>query len=298
MKMPNINRRGLVPALKGCLVGFAIVLIVLEAGGRAQTQELPASANDLVRKVVANELKPESGNVHYTYRLVRMREDGGSITRQLIETKEGVFGRIIAINGKPLTPAQRDREDKRLQRLLSDPSALASKRKEQREDEARVRRMVGALPEAFLYEYAGTEAGANGGQVTLKFTPNPKYDPPTRELQVYTGMQGTLVINRSAERIAKIDGTLFRDVSFGWGILGKLYKGGRFVVEQSDVGGGDWEPTKMVLNLTGKLLLVKSVSYKSTEISSNFRRVPNDLTVAQALDMLKKADNAIAENGQ
>ncbi len=293
MKMPNVNRHALTPALRGFVAGFAVVLLTLEAGAHSGPQGPTPSANQLVRRVVANELKPDTEG-HYTFRTVRIRADGTAETRQVIETKDAVLARLLAINGKPLTPAQRDKEDKRLARLVNDPGALNSKRKEQRDDEARVRRMVGALPEAFNYEYAGPP---DGPLVTLKFTPNPKYDPPSRELQVYTGMQGDMVIDLRGDRIKKIDGTLFRDVSFGWGILGRLDRGGKFIVEQADVNAGHWEPTHMVLDFTGKILLLKSLRIKSDETSSDYRRVPDDLTIGQGLEMLKKAaDGALAEN--
>ena len=48
--------------------------------------------------------------------------------------------------------------------------------------------------------------------------------------------QGVILIDPTECRIAKIDGTLFKEVSFGWGILGHLDKGGHFLVEQRDVG--------------------------------------------------------------
>lgn len=293
MKIGNVNSRGLGSAMRGFVAGFVVVLVALEAGAHTAPQHLPPSANELVRRVVANELKPDTGG-HYSFRTVRVRADGTTETRQVIETKDAVLARLLAINGKPLTPAQRDKEDKRLARLVNDPSALASKREQQREDDKRVRKMVGALPDAFTYEYAGPP---QGDLVTLKFTPNPSYDPPSRELQVYTGMQGDMIIDLRSDRIKKIDGTLFRDVSFGWGILGRLNRGGKFIVEQADVDAGHWEPTHMVLDFTGKILLVKSLRIKSDETSNDYRRVPDDLTIAQGLEMLKKAaDGMLAEN--
>ena len=51
-------------------------------------------------------------------------------------------------DGSTLTSDQRQKEDKRLQRLVDDPDALASKQKSQKEDEARTRKMVGAMPDA------------------------------------------------------------------------------------------------------------------------------------------------------
>ena len=94
--------------------------------------------------------------------------------------------------------------------------------------------------------------------------------------------------DKSAMRLAKISATLFREVSFGWGILGHLDKGGNFVVEQADVGDGAWEITHIQLNFTGKIMMVKSLMIKSDEHFSDFRRVPDNLTFAQGVDLLKQ----------
>jgi len=102
------------------------------------------------------------------------------------------------------------------------------------------------------------------------------------------GMKGTVLIDKGAERIAKINGTLFRDVTFGWGILGHLDRGGNFLVEQADVGDGAWEITHIQLNFTGKIMMVKSLTIKSDESLSDFQRVPNDTTFAKAVDLLKQ----------
>src|SRR5512146_2016953 len=102
MTLPSVNWRALAPALKGGMLASALVLFILVAGARPQ--ELPASANDLVRQVVANELKPDP--THFMYRATRERADGGTETKQMVETRDGIFARVIAINGKPLTPAQ------------------------------------------------------------------------------------------------------------------------------------------------------------------------------------------------
>src|SRR6266567_1732774 len=95
--------------------------------------------------------------------------------------------------------------------------------------------------------------------VRVKFWPNPNYEPPSRVEQVLTGMRGHLLIDSNASRIAEIDGALEKDVSFGWGILGHLDRGGRFLVRQADVGNHQWEITHMELAFTGKILWVKKL---------------------------------------
>src|SRR5438876_2479413 len=101
-------------------------------------------------------------------------------------------------------------------------------------------------------------------------------------------MQGILLIDEQAKRIAKIDGTLVKDVGFGWGILGHLDRGGHFLVQQADVGEHQWEVTQMQLELTGKVLFVKKLNIRSSDVFSDFRPVPSDLTFAQGVELLKK----------
>jgi hypothetical protein len=68
------------------------------------------------------------------------------------------------------------------------------------------------------------------------------------------------------------------------------------LVEQGEVDNGHWEITRMALALTGKVLLVKSLNIKSTEVFSDFLPVPSTLTFAQGLDLLKKQEATTAEN--
>jgi hypothetical protein len=107
-------------------------------------------------------------------------------------------------------------------------------------------------------------------------------------------MQGFLLIDPVANRIARIDGTLFRDVSFGWGIIGRLDKGGHFVVRQADIGDGSWDLTGMNLKITGKILLFKGISMISEETFSEFHSVPQDLTFAKGVDLLKSEHEKLA----
>ena len=82
------------------------------------------------------------------------------------------------------------------------------------------------------------------------------------------------------------------------GILGHLDKGGHFLVEQGDVGDGTWDMRRIGLTFTGKILLFKHLDIKSTETYSDFRSVPTTLTFAQGVELLKKQEATLAENGR
>jgi hypothetical protein len=269
--------------------------------GNVAGQPTSPPANELVKLTVEKEAKVDDQTMKFMFKQ-RKETPGGSQTRLMVQTREAMAGMTVANNDHPLSPEQRQGEFGRVERFISEPEELQRKARKEKEDSERVQRILRALPEAFLYEYDGTETGWPGvgrpGEplVRLKFRPNPKYDPPSRVEQVLTGMQGLVLIDPKQQHIARIDGTLIRDVGFVWGILGHLDKGGHFLVDQSDVMQNNWAITRMELSFTGKLLLFKSLLLKSTEVFSDFRPVPPNLTFAQGVQLLKKQANQVAEN--
>lgn len=274
------------------VLAFSLALAGTLLGQAAPKPPLPTSANALVRAVVENELKRAADSPLFAFKQ-RTERPKGTVTKQLVETPEGLIARIISIDDRPVSAEDRKKDDERINRLL-DPNKMREKAKEQKTDEQRTRAMVKALPDAFMYEYRDTVPGRNGSElVKLSFRPNENFSPPTRETLVFEGMEGEMWIDPQAMRIAKIDGTMFRDVSIGWGIIGHLDKGGRFIIEQDEITKGHWETTKLVLNFTGKALIFKTIRIQQTQTLSDFRPVPR-MTVAQALDFLRKSEEQVA----
>src|ERR1700678_1194376 len=221
-----------------------------------------------------------------------------SITKEIVRTPQGGLTTTLLLNGHPLTAEERKKEDEKLQKFANDPEARRKRRESNQADDKRAELMLTSLPDAFLYTYVSTDHGPNGEElVHLKFTPNPNFTPPNHETAVYQGMQGDMIIDKQAARIAKIDGTLFKDVDFGWGILGKLEKGGKFIIVQRDVGNDHWEEVEETLHFYGKILLIKSLTIWSSETMTDFRPISPNLTTAQALDLLHKSTEVVAENG-
>jgi len=108
-------------------------------------------------------------------------------------------------------------------------------------------------------------------------------------------MQGEMTVDIKQERLAALKGHLMEDVKFGGGLLGHLDKGGKFEVRQTEVAPREWEMTILCVDMKGKALLFKTVSVQETENHSDFNRMPDDLTLAEAAGILNKqivvADN-------
>lgn len=264
---------------------------------RSALPKTPEEAQALVRRVIERQMDEDEAGGGPAFLWIQ-KENGkrGILTKEMVDTKEGIVARLIAINDHPLTPEERQADDDRLNKLLKDPQARAQKLKQQQEDEKRTRKMVRALSDAFAYEPDGAVPGSAGELVRLKFQPDRRYDPPSRDLQVFQGMQGEMLIDPRAQRLVEIEARLFRDVNFGWGILGHLDKGGQFTVRQADVTGkGHWQVIAMKLNFDGKAIIFKPIHIRDDVSASNFRVVPGDMSFAQGVELLRKQESAVAE---
>jgi hypothetical protein len=299
-RMETVRRIEIIVLLTAMLTGMEPGSL---AAGTPQADTLDAAACiALVRTAVANEVAAANDDsIKHMFRS-RKQTPQGSQTRLYVETRQAMVGMTIAYNDKPLTPQQVTDEENRLAGLAANPEQLRRKRSQEQENAEHTLRIVKALPQAFLYTYDGEEVGSPGlGQpgvrlVRLRFRPDPAYQPPSRVEQVLVGMEGVVVIDPVERRIAMIDGTLFKEVSFGWGILGHLDKGGHFLVQQCDAGDDSWEVSRMSLDFTGKILLFKNLSIKSDEVVSHFQRVPRDTTFAQGVQMVEAEEAKLAQN--
>ena len=257
-----------------------------------QLPALPQDATQYVREVVKRQVAAnDDDHSHWRYRIHR-EDEKGSQDRDVIDTKEGQLARTLTVNGQPLTPQQRASDDARMKKLVEDPAERAKREKRAKDDNDKATQMFKAIPDAFIFKYDGEE----NGQVRLTFFPNPHYDAPNRELQVFRSLSGKMWIDRAAQRLTRMDGSLFEDVTFGWGLLGRLNKGGTFSVAQRNVGDDHWEIVGLDVKMSGHAVIFKTINVKQMQRLTEFRRVSDDLTMAQAYQLLTKPEAVSAES--
>ena len=283
--------------LVNCLLGLACCSAAFgQVGGNtaaSPTFQPDAQVRELVRKVVANELKQEElDKGHYMFKLKKISPKETKV-QEIVQTDQGSIARTLLVDGHPPSQDQIQAEQEKIGKLMNDADEQKKRQKRDREDENRAQIMIRALPNAFFYQ----EIGRDGDTLKLRFRPDPNYQPQSHEESVYTGMAGELWLNTSEQRLRKIDAQLFHDVDFGWGILGRLYKGGSFMVEQEQVDGKHWDSIAMKLDLTGKAMLIKPLVYKEQEYESDFHRLPDHLSMAQGFEILKKDVSEVAQKG-
>ena len=266
----------------------------------SQPSQMPPQ--DLVRATVANEVAAANNRSVKFMFCSRKQTAKGEQDRVYAEANEAVASVPFSEKDHPLSAQQQRAETDKLSQVASNPSALHRKQEHDNQELDHTMRILKALPDAFAFEYVGSETGepglgkAGSQLVRLHFKPNPSYSPPSAVEQVLQGMEGDVLIDPAAHRLARIDGALYKEVAFGWGIFGRLDKGGSFRVQQGDAGDGNWVVTEMNLRMTGKILLVKSLNLASSEEFSNFRRLPENLPFARAVEMLRTEQEKLAQN--
>src|SRR3989475_8998589 len=153
-------------------------------------------------------------------------------------------GRIaVGADGKPADPAAYTPELRKLEDALvwgSEPSNreqrdALTKFQKRRKDRAE---LVDAVRDSFVYTWLGREE--RGGRVLAKFQldPNPKYKPTSRLTGIFSHVRGVAWVDESAGQLVRIEAEIAEDISFGGGLVAKVYKGRRFVLEQVVVARG------------------------------------------------------------
>jgi hypothetical protein len=270
---------------------FVVALLGLGlAAAQGQNQAQVEPAQQLVRDVMYNELRDRQCDSFWEYRSIRV-SGSQDVIREQVETSQGPIFRILEDHNHPLDAEQREKEEQRLQDLITHPGAMTSIEQDHLKDEARMERVIKMLPDAFIYEYDGP---AEGDRVRLNYHPNPAYTPANYEGRIIHALSGTLVVNQRQKRMVGMKGTMLYRVDFGYGLLGYIDKGGIFEVQREQVSETRWKTSLVDVHIQGRVFLLHTVAKEQREERSNFRPVPHDISLAAAKQRLDQAASAPA----
>jgi hypothetical protein len=259
-----------------------------------QTAPAPLSSEEaqaMIKRVLQTELNAATDTSHPMQYRLRKMSPRVATTKMIVETKDGDVAHLIAINDNPLSDQDRQNEETRLQGLLSDPSQQRHRMEREQSDSQRARKIIRALPDAFLYSYGGIVDTPQGPSYRMTFQPNPNFDPQDLEAQALKGMAGELWIDAAQQRVTRLQCKRIKDVDYGFGILGKLDQGGTLLLEQADIGNHQWRTTHMVLVMDARFL-IKTVKLDTTLDLSQFSPVAAGLSYQQAIQLLESQNKS------
>jgi hypothetical protein len=280
-----MNRRPSVFLL--ALLGAAGVVCsgaAARSAAQGASSTISAEHRALLERVRANQHRNDAALAEYEryeHRISRKENDNERIvehkTFRVVPTGTGTLNLLVEENGKAVAPEFYRKQLADLESALAgalktnDPAQRRriEKFEQRRKDRAET---VEAMRDAFHFRFAGREE--RDGRALLKFTlePNAAFRPRTRATSVLQHARAAVWIDEAAEQFVRGEAEIISDVSFGGGILGKIYRGGKFELEQAPVADGLWLPVRFNYQLRGRKFLFGFDVNETTEIR-NHRRV-------------------------
>ena len=269
-------------------VGLAICLtmLCLIPIASADDQQKPVSSQQIMATLLANEEAAAQHKNNYAY-LSNERSDrtGGHLwTEKMVETKAGKVTMLLAEDGKPLSPQRIAQERGRLATIIADPAAFQKKSQAEKDDEARVLPMLKMVQKAFVFG----EAREEGGYLRIDYTPNPSFQPESIEERALHRMSGMMLIDPRTLRLHRVEARLPQDFSIGFGLVAIIHAGSSLASTRERGDGSDWKMTSFDLDVNGRVFCFKTIARKAHGEHINLVRVPNDLTIAQAVALVEQ----------
>jgi hypothetical protein len=238
----------------------------------------------------ANEVVALHHDGSYLRYRMHVIDEKGNQTRDIIESKDGSVARLILRNDRPLTDAEDKAEQQRLNDMLASPERFSRHIKNDATGRKIADQLVKLMPDAMLYTYTPgqPQTGRNDGalEVVLDYKPNPAFKPPTTTAEALTGLEGRIWIDAKNHHLVRMEGTIFRGVNFGWGLVAHIYPGGKLLLEQTDAGGGRWIFTRFTEDVSVRALMVKTMNVHTNVEASSFQTLPGPMSYQDAIRLL------------
>jgi hypothetical protein len=154
----------------------------------------------------------------------------------------------------------------------------AEKRRRDRHD------LLEAMKQAFHAKWLGREMVDGQMADKIGLDPNPDFHPQNTQEEVLTHVRATIWIDEHSMQMVRGEAEVIRDIGFGGGILGKVYRGGHFYMEQKEVAPGVWLPSYYQYDFAGRKFLFGFEAHQSVE-TSQYRKLG---TAQQALQIAKQ----------
>ncbi|MEI9980855.1 MAG: hypothetical protein WDN23_18000 [Edaphobacter sp.] len=261
------------------------LMLGLMAVGIAQAQT-SNNAREVVEKMLAHEGDSAEHRFKYMY-LSEERSDrtGGHLwVEQVVETSLGKVRLLLAEDGKPLSTERQALEKAKLQEFAKHPDLFQRREQATKNDEDHAEQMLILLRKAFLFD----EPRPDGMDLRIGYRPDPAYQPKTMEEKVLHAMSGAVLVDGRTLELHRIDGKIPTDVSLGYGILGTVHAGSSFATAHEMEPGGEWKDAMVNTAIEGKAMLFKEIGRNEHVVHSEFKRMADDITVAQAVALLLK----------
>jgi hypothetical protein len=291
----RLKPNGIVPRmLKWILISIVAVaptptglpLISASLAQPAQQEQAPSDAEIQVRadKLTANQHHNELAIEQYERIERQVSRTGGTNqkvledhTYRVVPTGTGTLKILLSDRGTPPDPAEYRKQlqlweqDLELALNPNDSRAKVAYAKFEKKKKDRAE-LIDGVKEGFTRKWVGRETVNGHDCDVLQLDPNPNFHPHTMFQEAISRVTAKIWVDRAQNQLVRAEAHIVRDLSFGGGILGKLYRGGVFFTEQTEVAPGVWLPSRYQYDFTARKFLFTFEEHQYIE-ASHYRRI-------------------------
>jgi hypothetical protein len=213
----------------------------------------------------------------------------GRMTRERIRVREVypspinglTYKRVVSVNGVPTEPRELERQDREHQRHVEERAARIE-RETARERERRVyteteelreeQELIDELIKLYDFRLVRREAIEAYETILVTFHPRPEYQPQSKYAKIAKRFSGRAWISEQDYEVVRVQAEAIEDVTIGWGLLARIYKGTNAEFERRKVNGEIWLPYRSRYSASGRIALVKRIRIEGLAEYSDYKK--------------------------
>jgi len=258
------------------------------AGAAASRLEAPLPDQEqFVAEVRARLRTDRALQAHYTFTERRQEIEIsklGKVSSNVVKTYEvypsadpgNTYKRLIAVNGKPVSPDELARNDEKhrrdLERLQASSTEQAKLQQDIEKNRREEREAIDELFRVYQIQLVGRETIAGYPTIVGTLEPRPEYRPRSDDGRMMKRFRARVWIHEFDYQLVKADLESVDDVTLGWGIVGRLHKGAKVSLERTKVNNEVWLPARLRIVGTGRTLVFRGFSLDSLTQWSDYRK--------------------------
>ena len=259
----------------------------------------------LLKALSENQDKIDELRERYTCRLVQIerKHDGdGRVketeTRTYDVTPIGheFVERLLSVNGKDLSAAEQEKEDKRVQKEVEEIIKRQEK-KEEKEERARAKGekeqkdrdnaeikdflRISEITSVRREMFRGHEV------IAFDFEPRKGFKPKNRSEGIVNKLAGTIWVDEAAQQVARLEARLTDSVKIAGGMLASIGPSTAFAFDQEKIGDEVWLPSVWEANVSARVLLLAKFNRSVERRYTDYKKYQID----SKYDLTKPKDN-------
>lgn len=267
----------------------------------AVPQPLPA-IRDLILQVEVNQKAAEAAQKDYTYHVHfeeqdldkngRVKKAGSTDSESL--TIDGVrIDRVVARNGKPLTPVQAGKESERIDKRVAKATEERARLEDKGKDtDANGDGVLSAARILELGAFSNPRRVILDGRPTiiLDYAGNPNAKTHNRFESIVRDLVGTVWIDAQDRVLVQAQGHFLKDFKVGGGLIADVKGDSSFEFHNAKINNEVWLPASVSAQGRIRILLVTGFDGRIHLVTSDYKKFRTSTTIIQS-------DRVIGPNG-